>query len=162
MATSYMDLLNMQPPGSGGSPGVVDLTGAGPIQAGASTLPPLSPTGGGTDPNTFLANQGRDAATPEGYKELSDMIAAFESPLSGHYWTRPGGAIHNYEDSITDPEQLRAYRWSRFGGYDNGLVGPLGDTRSKIRTSKSGTGNWCNTHGQNPDWDEATGGSVER
>ncbi len=153
MATSYMDLLNMQPPGSGGSPGVVDLMGAGPVQ-GAGTVPLLNPLASGGAPNT-LSVQGPNNSEPQNYQDLANMIAAFSGgPTAGLgetvTATQDVPYVSKNATGITNPSKLGRYQ------YSSGLVGPYGDTRSEIKKSRSGQGNWINKSNENPDWDEET------
>lgn len=119
----------------------------------------LDEHGGDVNLGLYAMNKGWNLANPNDWKKLWNDVSQYRSgfnptgktgsPFPRDVWTEGTGGIHAMVRHMPR-DMARAYRQSRYGGYDNGLQSPIGapaESRSVLTGLK-----------QNPEWDEVTGG----
>ena len=121
----------------------------------------LEEHGGGANLGLYAMSKGWDLSNPNDWKKLWNDVSQYRSgfnptgktgsPFPRDIWTEGTGGIHGMVRNMPR-DMARAYRQSRYGGYDTGLKSPIGAASSErsVRTDLR----------QNPEWDDVTGGRA--
>lgn len=121
--------------------------------------------GGGVTAGEYILKNGLDIRNPRDWAKLRDAIGQYKSgfnpggktmsPFDRDYYVMHPGAIAGVDASSMPRDMYRAYRASRYQGYDNGLRSPYG---SEAGARSPGLGSQTNGILQNEAWNDVTGG----